>query len=121
MVEPEQVQKRRMAVMHVDLGIDRLTVLRMDIQHPTFAPRSFDVVTMLEVLEHLRNPQAALDGVMKVATRFVLLPSVPDDNPDHLHPFNPDQLHQMVASAGASRITIEHVLNHRIMLIRVTA
>jgi 2-polyprenyl-3-methyl-5-hydroxy-6-metoxy-1,4-benzoquinol methylase len=31
----------------------------MDVQRPAFATRSFDIVTMLEVLEHLRNPQAA--------------------------------------------------------------
>src|SRR5258708_18454870 len=41
-------------------GIDRLSVVRMDVQSPAFAARSFDVVTMLEVLEHLKNPQAAL-------------------------------------------------------------
>src|SRR5258708_5790910 len=43
-------------------GIDRLTVVRMDVQRPAFAARSFNVVTMLEVLEHLKNPQAALQG-----------------------------------------------------------
>jgi 2-polyprenyl-3-methyl-5-hydroxy-6-metoxy-1,4-benzoquinol methylase len=75
-------------------GIDRLTVVRMDVEHPAFSPGSFDVVTMLEVLEHLDNPQAALDGAMKIARRFALVsvPSVPDDNPEHLHLFSPPQL-----------------------------
>src|SRR5258708_38104416 len=41
-------------------GDDRLSVVRVDVQRPAFAARSFDVVTMLEVLEHLKNPQAAL-------------------------------------------------------------
>jgi len=102
-------------------GVDRLTVVRMDVERPAFSPRSFDVVTMLEVLEHLTHPQAALDGAMKIARRFVLVsvPSVPDDNPEHLHLFSPQQIQEMAEHAGASRTTIEHVLNHRIVLLRV--
>jgi 2-polyprenyl-3-methyl-5-hydroxy-6-metoxy-1,4-benzoquinol methylase len=103
-------------------GIDRLTVVRMDVERPAFSPGSFDVVTMLEVLEHLNNPQAALDGAMKIARRFVLVsvPSVPDHNPEHLHLFSPHQLQKMAENAGASRTTIEHVLNHRIVLMRAS-
>lgn len=103
-------------------GIDRLTVVRMDVEHPAFSPGSFDVVTMLEVLEHLDNPQAALDGAIKIARRFVLVsvPSVPDDNPEHLHLFSPHQLQKMAENAGASRTTIDHVLNHRIVLMRAS-
>jgi hypothetical protein len=104
-------------------GIDRLTVVRMDAQTPAFAPKSFDVVTVLEVLEHLENPQAALTGMAAIARRFVLVsvPSVPDDNPEHLHLFSPGQIRKMAEIAGASRTTIEHVLSHRIVLIRVGA
>src|SRR5262249_29782664 len=60
-------------------GIERLTVVRMDAEFPAFAAGSFDVVTILEVLEHLRNPQQALNSLLAVARRFVLLsvPSVP--------------------------------------------
>jgi 2-polyprenyl-3-methyl-5-hydroxy-6-metoxy-1,4-benzoquinol methylase len=102
-------------------GIDRLTVVRMDAEAPAFAARSFDVVTMLEVLEHLKNPQAALINAVIMARRFVLLsvPSVPDDNPEHLHLFSQNQLRSMTANAGGLRTSIEHVLNHRIILIRV--
>jgi hypothetical protein len=104
-------------------GIDRLSAVRMDVQAPAIAPKSCDVVTMLEVLEHLPNPKAALSGVIAIARRFVLLsvPSVPDENPEHLHLFTPDQLQEMAAKAGAARTTIEHVLNHRIVLIKAPA
>jgi len=104
-------------------GIQRLNVIRMDAEHPPLAAGSFDVVTVLEVLEHLQNPHQSLCRLMPIARRFVLLsvPSVPDDNPQHLHLFHPEELHQMAKAAGAVRTTIEHVLNHRIVLIRVAA
>jgi 2-polyprenyl-3-methyl-5-hydroxy-6-metoxy-1,4-benzoquinol methylase len=44
-------------------GVEGLNVVRMDVEHSAFATRSFDVVTMLEVLEHLQNPQQALNRV----------------------------------------------------------
>jgi 2-polyprenyl-3-methyl-5-hydroxy-6-metoxy-1,4-benzoquinol methylase len=103
-------------------GIERLDVVRMDAQRLAFVPRSFDVVTMLEVMEHLNSPQAALSGALSAARRFVIVsvPSTPDDNPEHVHLFSPDQLRHMAGEAGCSRMTIEHVLNHRIALLRVS-
>ena len=98
-------------------GIHRLTALRMDAQQLAFAGDAFDVVTMLEVLEHLPTPALALQEALRVAQRFVVLsvPSVPDDNPEHLHLFTPAQIKTM---AGAQRITIDLVLNHRIAVLR---
>jgi ubiquinone/menaquinone biosynthesis C-methylase UbiE len=99
-------------------GIERLTVAQADVHRLPFAPRSFDAVTMLEVLEHLAEPQAALREVLHASRRFVLLsvPSTPDENPQHIHLFSKQRLEDMAMEAGAIRVTFEHVLNHRIML-----
>lgn len=101
-------------------GISRLTALRMDAQQMTFPNGSFDVVTLLEVLEHMPNPSSALKRAVLAARRFVVIsvPSVPDNNPEHIHLFSTDQLREMAAEAGSDRITIEHVLNHRVAVIR---
>lgn len=102
-------------------GISRLTVARMDAQQMAFAEQSFDLVTLLEVLEHMPDPLAALRNAVRCARRFVLLsvPSVPDDNPEHIHLFTLEHLRQMAEAAGAARITVEHVLNHRIAVLKV--
>lgn len=102
-------------------GITRLRAVQMNAERMAFAPHSFDVVTILEVLEHMTNPGAALTAAVATARRFVVLsvPSVPDDNPEHLHLFAPLDIERMARAAGAGRVSIEHVLNHRIAVIRV--
>lgn len=102
-------------------GVQRLTVVSADVHCLPFAPLSFDVVTMLEVLEHLANPQLALREALRSSRRVVVVsvPSTPDENPEHLHLFSMGQLRAMAADAGAIRTTFEHVLNHRIMLAQV--
>ena len=99
-------------------GVERLCVARMDAQSLSFPPGAFDAVTMLEVLEHLESPELALRCAMETARRFVIasVPSVPDENPEHIHLFSVDQLTHMTAKAGCKRVTFEHVLNHRIMI-----
>lgn len=118
-----EISDRRASDIHAVRkgGVERLAVARMDAQGLAFAPRSFDVVTMLEVLEHMPDPQGALRNAIAVAQRFVILsvPSTPDDNPEHLHLFTPHQIDEMASRAGAARTAIEHVLNHRIAVIRV--
>jgi ubiquinone/menaquinone biosynthesis C-methylase UbiE len=101
-------------------GVERLTVVRADVHRLPFAPRSFDVVTMLEVLEHLAKPQLALREAFRSSRRFVVVsvPSTPDENPEHIHLFSKRHLEEMAVEAGAMRATVEHVLNHRIMLVQ---
>ena len=69
----------------------------------------------------MRDPLAALRCAIAAARRFVVLsvPSVPDDNPEHLHLFTPDELRRMAKEARGTRTTVEHVLNHRIAIIRI--
>jgi ubiquinone/menaquinone biosynthesis C-methylase UbiE len=102
-------------------GVQRLTVVRADVHRLPFAPRSSDVVTILEVLEHLADPPLALREGLRSARRAVVVsvPSTADKNPEHLHLFGMEQLKNMAAEAGAARTTFEHVLNHRIMLAQI--
>lgn len=99
-------------------GIARIQAIRMDVQNLNFPDGTYDGVTMLEVLEHLPQPEVGFREAFRVARRFLIasVPSVPDDNPEHLRLFTIEQLRRMAANAGCSRVSIEHVLNHRILI-----
>ena len=99
-------------------GIHRLQVFQMDVCELTFPDTSFDGVTILEVLEHLHNPEAALHQALRVARRFVIasVPSTPDENPEHRHLFTVNRLREMAVAGGCPQPKIEHVLNHRILI-----
>jgi ubiquinone/menaquinone biosynthesis C-methylase UbiE len=99
-------------------GIHRLRVFQMDVCDLAFPDTSFDGVTILEVLEHLHDPEVALRQALRVARRFVIasVPSTPDDNPEHRHLFTVDRLREMAVAGGCAQPKIEHVLNHRILI-----
>lgn len=103
-------------------GIARVRAREADVTALPFADASFDVVTILEVLEHLQDPAAAARETLRVASRYVVasVPSREDDNPEHVHLFTRDSLTGLFERAGAERVQISYVLNHMIAVIPAT-
>lgn len=102
-------------------GIGRLNAVEADICKADLPENSFDLVTMLEVLEHIGDAQTALNKAVSIARRFLLL-SVPlheDDNEEHIHLFNKENLGKMLAAAGAARTKFQYVHNHMIAIVSV--
>jgi len=95
-------------------GVRRLTCARMDATALGFATGTFEVVTLLEVLEHLPDPEAAACEALRVARTAVVasVPSHADGNPEHVHLLAPVRLEAMFSAAGARRVAVEPVLGH---------
>jgi len=102
-------------------GWPQLSARQVDATAMPFEDGAFDVVTMLEVLEHIPRAQEALGEAVRVARRSVVLsvPSHKDDNPEHLHLFDQQILRGMFDVAGADNVRFEHIHNHLIAVARV--
>jgi 2-polyprenyl-3-methyl-5-hydroxy-6-metoxy-1,4-benzoquinol methylase len=102
-------------------GVERLTAAHADVTTLPFADGDFDVVCVLEVLEHLTDPAAAAREVVRVARSHVVA-SVPlheDNNPQHLNLFSTAALDELLCDAGATHVNFEYVPGHMIAVARV--
>lgn len=102
-------------------GFGNLRALRMDAASVDLADKCVDVVTALEVLEHLSSPAQAAAEAVRLARAFVVasVPSKEDDNPEHRHLFDKASFEALFLSTGARSVKIEYVLNHMIAVAKV--
>ena len=104
-------------------GLALLQAARMDAARLAFTDQAFDVVTVLEVLEHIPDASRALAEAVRVARRFVVVsvPSHADDNPQHIHLFSHARLADLLVRAGAEHVSLSGVHNHWIAVARLPA
>ena len=101
-----------------DGGITHLHPRLGDVCDQPFADDSFDVVTMLEVLEHIPDVGAAVRASVAMARRHVVVsvPSRPDDNPEHIHLLTRERLTELFGAAGCDRLRFDGVEGHTFMV-----
>ena len=101
-----------------DGGIENLTVLERNICQWTQEEKLFDVVTLLEVLEHIPDVEQAIANAVRLARRFVVVsvPSQPDDNPEHIHLLTRDILADQFTRAGCTKLHFDGVNGHLILV-----
>ena len=99
-------------------GYSRLTAYRKNICDQPFSENSFDVVTLLEVLEHIPEVEKAVAAAVKMARKYVVVsvPSKEDDNPEHIHLLTKDILTDLFARAGCTRLHFGGVNGHLTMM-----
>ncbi|HEX4948477.1 MAG TPA: class I SAM-dependent methyltransferase [Blastocatellia bacterium] len=102
-------------------GFANLQALEMDATVIDLEDNAVDVVTALEVLEHLEQPGLAAQEAVRVAGKFVVasVPSREDENPEHIQLFEQASFEKLWLDAGASSVKIEYVLNHMIAVVKV--
>lgn len=101
-------------------GMENLTAVEQNICQWEAGESCFDVVTLLEVLEHIPDVQTAINNAVRLAKRYVVVtvPSQPDDNPEHLHLLTRDILTQLFANAGCTRLHFDGVLGHLVLVVK---
>lgn len=101
-----------------DGGIENLHPLLGDICTWGAPDKSFDVVTMLEVMEHIPDTEAVVHNAVRLAKNYILVsvPSKPDDNPEHIHLFTNEDLKLLFLRHGCSKVKFMSVTNHTVMV-----
>ena len=99
-------------------GLDRLTPLLENICTWREKDGAFDVVTLLEVMEHIPDVEAAARNAVRLARRFVVVtvPSKPDDNPEHIHLLTKEKLTDLFQRAGCRGLRFDGVPGHLVMI-----
>lgn len=102
-------------------GISNLQAFRMDAAGLVLEDNEVEVVTALEVLEHLPSPHEAAAEAVRVASHYVVasVPSKEDENPEHIQLFDRHSFESLFINAGAKSVKVDFVLNHMIAVVRV--
>ena len=99
-------------------GVENLTALQGDLcDCPEIPDKSRDIVTMLEVLEHIPDTAAALRSAVRIARQSLVIsvPNQPDNNPEHIHLFTKDSMTRCLNEAGCTRLSFDAVPGHMLV------
>ena len=99
-------------------GITQLHAMEGDICEQPFPDKSVDMVTMLEVLEHIPEVERAVRAAVRMARKYVVVtvPSKPDNNPEHIHLLTKEILTELFGAAGCTRLHFDGVTGHLFMV-----
>ena len=99
-------------------GVENLTVVDSDVCNINANEFQADVVTLLEVLEHIPRYDLAIKNAVKMAKKYIIItvPSKEDDNPEHIHLLTKPILTKALNDAGVTKIIDGAVSGHLFMV-----
>ena len=102
-------------------GVNNLKALKADITNYSCPDDSYEVVTLLEVLEHIPNVFDAIKNACRIAKNFIVVtvPNKEDDNPEHIHLLTKEKLTNMFNSCGVYNLKFSGVNGHLFMIAKV--
>ncbi len=102
-------------------GLDQLQALEADLCDKPLPEKSVDVVTLLEVLEHIPQVDRAIQAAVSMARRYVVVtvPSKPDNNPEHIHLLTKALLTDLFHQAGCDKLSFSGVPGHLVLIAKV--
>ena len=118
-IDSDPLRARDLQAVHAG-GVERLVALRGDVCSLGLSTGAVDIACVLEVLEHLENPQRAAAELLRVTRRFVVVsvPSKPDENPQHIQLFSAQSLRSLFLDAGAERVQVDFVPGHMVAVVK---
>ena len=117
-----EILPKRVALLKYikDGGVNNLDVFNEDITTISLN-KKYDVVTMLEVLEHIPNVTKAIANAIKLAKSYIVItvPSKKDDNPEHIHLLSKDILTNIFNSFGITSLSFSGVNGHLFLIAKI--
>ncbi|MFW5720886.1 MAG: class I SAM-dependent methyltransferase [Bacteroidota bacterium] len=101
-------------------GIKSIQGTNQDATNLNFENNSFDVVTALEVLEHIQNAKKAFNELIRVAKEYIIIsvPSKEDDNPEHIHLFTKEVFIGWITENNSLTYKMKEVKDHLIIIVK---
>ena len=80
----------------------------------------YEVVTLLEVLEHIPNVVDAIKNAINLSSKFIVVtvPSKEDNNPEHIHLLTKEKLTKLFNDLGVTNLKFSGVNNHLVLIAR---
>ncbi len=99
-------------------GYDLLNARNHDVRELPYENNSFQVVTALEVLEHIDDLESAFQEITRVASDWIIcsMPSKEDDNEEHINLFTKESVTAHFNNCGIHNIKISYTHEHMLVI-----
>ena len=101
-------------------GVNNLNVLKDDICTFNERDNTYEVVTLLEVLEHIKDYKNAIKNAIRLSSSFIVItvPSKEDYNPEHINLLTKDILTKVFNENNITNLKFGSVNGHLFLVAR---